>query len=126
MSEDPNSEPIGASRFVLLAVGFVILVLLLLPPVKQTLNRIPYLWEVLYPLTMVLSGYLALTAALAREPLLSVGKWSLLFVAAACMAGFVYGAAPIFFTLGRWGALLFIAAEVVLAVMDARRVPAKT
>ena len=125
MGNDQRLEPTGAGRFVVLAAGLIILLLLLLPPVKGLLNGIPYLWEVLYPLLTVLSVYALATAVKAREPLLSVAKPALLLLAAACMTAYIYGVAPIFFTVGRWSALLFIAAEVVHVVIDAAGVPAK-
>jgi hypothetical protein len=124
MTEDRNSEPTRASRLVVLAVGFIILMLLLLPPVRGLLNRVPYIWDVLYPLLMVFAGYLVVTAALACEPILSVMKWVLLLVAAACMTGYVYAGAPIFFTVGQWSAMLFMAAEVVHVIIETLHAPA--
>jgi hypothetical protein len=125
MAEDQRSESTGAPRFVVLAVGFVILLLLLLPPVRGMLNQVPYLWEVLYPVLTVLAGYLVVSAVQAAEPFLSVLTGVLLLVAAASMTGYTYGAAPLFFTVGRWSALLFIVAEVVHLVIDMLRAPAK-
>jgi hypothetical protein len=125
MDDDQRLEPTGAGRFVVFAAGLMILLLLLLPPVKALLNSIPYLWEMLYPLLTALAVYAVATAVRAREPLLSVAKLTLLLLAAACMTAYFYGAAPIFFTVGRWSALLFIAAEVVHLVVDSIGVPAK-
>lgn len=124
MTEDRNSEPTGARRLVVLAVGFIILMLLLLPPVKGLLNRVPYIWNVVYPLLAVFAGYLIVSAALAREPILPVMKWVLLLVAAASMTGYVYAGAPILFTVGQWSAMLFMAAEVVHVIVETLHAPA--
>jgi hypothetical protein len=125
MGNDERREPTGAGRFGVLAAGLIILLLLLLPPVKGLLNSIPYLWAVLYPLLTALSVYAVATAIRAREPLLFVAKPIVLLLAAACMTAYFYGAAPIFFTVGRWSALLFIAAEVIHLLVGGIGVPAK-
>jgi hypothetical protein len=101
-------------RFPVILAGLLLLAIVLLTPVKGWLNQIPHLWQVLYPLLTLLAGYLLVSAARAREGWLTIAKWALLLASAACASGYFLLALPYaFFTMGRWGAIVFIAVEVV-------------
>lgn len=105
--------------FVVLAAGLVILIFLLLPAVRGWLSRIPFIWEVLYPLLTVFAGYLVVSSIRAGESVAVVIKWGLLLVGALGVTIYTYGGAAMFFTVGRWSAILFIAAEVLHTVVGA-------
>jgi hypothetical protein len=106
-------------RFAVILAGLLLLAVILLTPVRGWLNQVPYLWQVLYPLLTLLAGYLLYSASRAREGGLTMAKWALLLASAACASAyFLLGLPYTFFTLGRWGAIVFIAVEVVHSLAE--------
>ena len=98
---------IGAA---VLGVGIVII--FLLPPVKQWFNETPYLLEVLYPLLTVFSLYLVYQAYRAKAGSFVLFKWALLLVAALSSTLAVYGAGAIFYTIRQVSAEVFIVLQI--------------
>ncbi len=106
-------------RPTIILVGLLLLAVILLTPVKGWLNRIPYIWHVLYPLLTLFAGYLVVSATQSGEDPLAIGKWAILFIAAACASIHVlFDVSRIFFTLSRAGAIVFIAAEVADSLFE--------
>lgn len=101
-----------------LIAGLLLLAVLVFSPIKEWLNRIPYLWHVLYPLLTIFAAALVVSAVMAKEGVLTVAKWMLLLIGTAGATVYTYGGARIFFTAGRWGALLFIAVEIIHNVVE--------
>ena len=106
--ESPLAVRIGTAL-----VGLLLVAVFLLPPVKAFLNGIPHFYKVFYVVLTLLAGYLVVMAAYTRQGALAIGTWALLFWAAACSAVYVFGGARIFFSLGRWGAIVFIVVSTV-------------
>jgi hypothetical protein len=100
-------------RFLPLTLGLVILSILLLTPMKRWLNQIPYLWEVLYPLLTLFAGYLVVDAVRNREEPGIIATWSLLFLATLSALLFTYTGDRLFYTFSRWGAFIFVGAQVI-------------
>jgi hypothetical protein len=121
-----ESDATGGHRFIVLVAGLIIMALLLLPPVRSALNRIPYLWHVAYPALTLIAGYLVGSAVLTREPVLVIVKWALLLVGAAAITVYTYGGPSLLFAVGRWSAILFILAEVVDVARGATAGPPQT
>ena len=96
------------ARFVPLAFGLLILLVLLLTPVHGWLNRIPNLWEVLYPLLTVFGAYLLITGVRRREGPVALVKWSVLLAAALSATLYAYGATRIFFFFSHCFARLLV------------------
>lgn len=119
-----QAAPTAIMKIGILLLGLALLAVLLLPPVKGWLNRIPHFWDVLYPLLTLFAGYVFISAIVAREGVLSVVTWGLLLTSTLCATIFTYGGAHAFFTVGRWSALLFIAAQVVDTLVDVVSGPA--
>ncbi|MGC9522492.1 MAG: hypothetical protein ACP5HG_11505 [Anaerolineae bacterium] len=105
-------------RWGVLVAGLVLLAVLLFSPIKGWLNRIPYLWHVVYPLLTIFAAALVAHAVATQEGLLTIVKWMLLLIGTAGAAIHTYGGARIFFTVGRWAALLFVAVEVLHTISE--------
>lgn len=117
-TENQRSDSTTTIRLTVVLLGLLVLAIILLTPVKGWLNRIPHMWQILNPLLTLLAGYLVLSAVRARESWLTVVKWALLLTGTACASlYFLFDVSPIFFTLGRWGAIAFIALEVVRSLV---------
>jgi len=104
-------------RYVSIAAGFLILLVLLATPVKGWLNGIPHLWQVVYPLTLVFAGALVVSSLRSGEHVLVTAKWSVLLVAALCATLSAFGAGYAFFVISRWAAIIAIVAEVLLTLI---------
>lgn len=110
MSEEREEGTLWG-RFVWPVAGLLILVVLLATPVRGWLNRVPHLWEIVYPLTLVFAGALVVSSLRAREHALVTAKWGVLLVAALCATLSVFGAGRGFLVVSRWAAIVAIAAE---------------
>jgi len=108
----------GMHRAVIALVGLAVLLVALFTPVRAWLNGIPYLWHVLYVMLTALSGYLCISSYVLREGRLDTAKWAVLCVSGAAAAVHAFGGGAIFFTIGRWGVILFLVVEVVQVVVD--------
>lgn len=104
-------------RFLPLAVGLVVVLVMLFTPVNQWLNQVPYLWEVLYPLMTLFGGFLVASAIRDREEAGVIAKWVVLFLAALSATLYIYSGDRLFYTLSRWGAFFFVAAEIIDTVL---------
>jgi FtsH-binding integral membrane protein len=94
------------------ALGLVIVVIFLLPPVKRWFNETPYLLEILYPLLTLFSLYLLYQAYRAKAGTFALFKWALLLVAALSSMLAVYGAGAIFYTIRLVSAEVFIVLQI--------------
>jgi Ni,Fe-hydrogenase I cytochrome b subunit len=106
-------------RVAVVLIGLLLLAVVLLTPVKGWLNRIPYLWQVLFPLLTLLAGVALIGEIRARGSWLSLAKWALLLASAASASiTFLLDGPRLFFTLGRWGAIAFIIVEVTHSLVE--------
>ena len=108
--EKQRSGLMGGIGAVVLAL--LIVIVFLLPPVKQWFNQTPYLFEVLYPLLTLFSIYLLYQAYRAKAGTFVLFKWALLLVAAASSVLAVYGAGALFYTVRLVSAEVFIVLEI--------------
>lgn len=118
MNERQSSDVAPWARFISLALGLLILVVLFLTPLKAWLNQIPNFWQFVYPLLTIFAGYLVICSLRAKEGVLTTAKWAVLFASALCATAYAWGAGRTFFTVARWSALLFIVAEVLLTILE--------
>jgi hypothetical protein len=111
-----SPETVGRSIMVVV-LGLALLAAVLLTPIKGWLNQIPHLWEVLYPLLALFAAYLVVRTAAAREGWISILKWGVFCLSALSASLYVLAdVSRTFFTLGRWGAIVFIIVEVIHTV----------
>ena len=118
-NQDTRTTETVGRNIAVVVLGLVLLAAVLLTPIKGWLNQIPHLWEVLYPLLALFSAYLVIRAAVAREGWISVVKWGLLCLGALSASLYVLAnVSRAFFTVGRWGAIVFIVVEVIHTVAE--------
>jgi hypothetical protein len=113
-----NSDGTGWSSLLAVALGLAILGVLLLTPIKTWLNQIPNLWRVVYPMMALFAVALFVRSVQDHAGLVVLVKWVVLLAAALSATVHAYGGARIFFTLGRWGAILFITLEVITTLVE--------
>ena len=118
MNERQSSDTAPWVRFISLALGLLILVVLLLTPLKAWLNQISNFWPIVYPLLALFAGYLVIGSLRAKEGTVTTAKWAVLFASALCATAYAWGAGTIFFTVARWSAILFIVTEVLLTIFE--------
>ena len=118
MNERQSSDIAPWGRFISLALGLLILVVLFLTPLKAWLNQIPNFWPIVYPLLSLFAGYLVISSLRAKEGTVATVKWAVLFASALCATAYAWGAGRTFFTVARWSAVLFIVAEVLLTIFE--------
>jgi hypothetical protein len=94
------------------ALGVLIVIVFLLPPVKRWFNETPYLLEVLYPLLTLFSFYVLYQAYRDKAGKFVLFKWGLLLLAAASSMLAVYGAGEIFYTIRLMSAEFFIVLQI--------------
>ena len=115
-----NDKPIGTLviRIGVVLVGLALIAVLLSPTVKAWLNGIPNFWRIFYPLLALFSGYLVVSAIRTGDGAVEVVKWLILLLATLSATAFAYGAPRLFFTVGRVGAIAFIAVEVLHMILE--------
>jgi len=118
VNERQSSDIAPWGRFISLALGLLILVVLFLTPLKAWLNQIPNFWPIVYPLLSLFAGYLVISSLRAKEGTVATVKWAVLFASALCATAYAWGAGRTFFTVARWSAVLFIVAEVLLTIFE--------
>jgi hypothetical protein len=90
----------------------LIVIVFLLPPVKQWFNETPYLLEILYPLLTLFSLYLLYQAYRDKAGTFVLFKWALLLIATASSVLAVYGAGAVFHTIRLVSAEVFIVLQI--------------
>jgi len=118
VNERQSSDIAPWGRFISLALGLLILVVLFLTPLKAWLNQIPNFRPIVYPLLSLFAGYLVISSLRAKEGTVATVKWAVLFASALCATAYAWGAGRTFFTVARWSAVLFIVAEVLLTIFE--------
>ena len=113
MSERPaNPRSEHLSTLVRATMAFVILIVFLLPPVKQWLNADPVRLRIIYPLMALICAYGLFQAYQSSGRTFDLARWGVILLAAVCMVLAVYGVGPVFFTIGKACAIGFIVMEI--------------
>lgn len=94
-----------------IVVSFLVLLVILLPPVKRWLNAIPHLWSVLYPLLAIFLLIVVLRLVKNKESILVIIQFSILCLSAILMSLAVLASNTALHTAGRFTALVFIVLE---------------
>lgn len=107
-----------AREVIVLIVALVIVAVFLLTPVKGWLNSNPLVFTLIFLALLVFSAYGLVMSLRDKESWRSWLAWGLALVAALLATVWAFGAGVIFLTIARYAAMLFVALEVILTVLD--------
>lgn len=113
MSEQSvKSRPENLVTLVKAVIAILVIVVFLLPPVKQWLNAQPIRLRVIYPLLTLVCLYGLYQAYRATSGAFGLLRWGVIVSAALSSVLAVYGVGQVFFTVGKVCAVAFIVMEI--------------